>query len=110
MGDDGEERSHGGVGRYWGSGADGKGLAYAGAKGEVAAETHARRADETGAGRQTEEVVDCLSGVFIVGLEGLHRRSPGQPCQSGTRQREGRRTARLWREEDSHKNRELFHE
>lgn len=47
--------------------------AYAGSQGQVAAQTHACRADAAGAGGQTEEIVDRHARVFIVGLEGLFR-------------------------------------
>lgn len=59
--------------------------AYGGADGEVAAEAHARAADEAGAGGQAEEDVDCPAGVLIVGFEGLFR------CGMSLRSTRGRR-------------------
>ena len=49
------------------------GSAYAGAEGEVAAETHSCGADEAGAGRQAQEVIHCLVGVCVIGFECLFK-------------------------------------
>lgn len=44
---------------------------YGRSDGEVTAETHARRADEAGAGGKAQEVVDGFVGVGVVRLKGL---------------------------------------
>lgn len=64
------------------------------AEGEVAAQTHARGTDEAGAGGHAEEVVDCLVGVFVVGLQGLRRR--GSASQTSEVTWEEEETAHLF--------------
>lgn len=52
-------------------GGEGRGQAYSCAQGEMAAETHARGTDQACACWQTEEVIDGLVRVLVVGLESL---------------------------------------